>query len=239
MKAATPANEGTRLQALHQYQILDTKREQDYDDLVELAAHLAECPMAVVSLVAEDRQWFKACIGVTEQQTSREISFCAHAILTPEQPLIVPDTHHDARFAENSNVLGGPQIRFYAGFPLVTVAGHALGTLCVMDRRPRSIETVPMKYLATIARQVTQLMELRRVSKGLAQALQHASTLEGLLPICCQCKAIKDETGKWLRLEGYVMARTPAKFTHGFCPECATKLYPEWDLTEPDGPRKK
>jgi GAF domain-containing protein len=239
MRAENPSNEAERLKALQEYEILDTEREQAYDDLVDLAAHLSNCPMAVVSLVDANRQWFKACVGLNERETSREISFCAHAILTPDQPLVVNDTLKDFRFATNSNVLEAPRIRFYAGIPLNTGTGIPLGTLCVMDRQPREISPAQIKQLAALARQVTQMMELRRVSKGLAQALEEVKTLEGLLPICCQCKAIKDENGKWMRLEGYVMARTAANFTHGFCPDCATKLYPDWDLSAPDGPQRR
>jgi GAF domain-containing protein len=239
MRAPEPANEAERLTALREYQILDTEREQDYDDLTALASNITSSPMAVVSLVDADRQWFKACVGVDTRETSREISFCAHAILTPEKALIVTDTWEDPRFAENANVRGQPMIRFYAGIPLISHAGLVLGTLCVMDRKPRQLTSEQLKLLTALGRQVTQLLELRRISKMLAGALEEVKTLEGLLPICCQCKAIKTEDGEWMRLEGYVMARTAAKFTHGFCPDCATKLYPDWDLTAPDGPRRK
>src|SRR5688500_6054726 len=105
MRAPNPPGEAERLKALQEYEILDTQREQGYDELVDLAAHLTNCPMAVVSLVDAERQWFKACVGLNDQETSREISICAHAILTPDQPLIVNDTLKDVRFANNSNVL--------------------------------------------------------------------------------------------------------------------------------------
>lgn len=239
MRAPNPANEAERLKVLREYELLDTEREQDYDDLVDLASNIASCPMAVISLVDADRQWFKACLGMKERETSREISFCAHAILTPDQPFIVPDTSKDSRFAENANVTGGPGIRFYAGIPLVTDAGVPLGTLCVMDRESRELTPLQMKLLSALTRQVTQLMELRRMTHTLARALEEVKTLEGLLPICCHCKAIKNEQGEWTRLEAYVMRRTGANFTHGFCPDCAKKLYPEWDLTSPDGPTRK
>jgi GAF domain-containing protein len=228
MRAPDPANEVERLKALREYAILDTKPERSYDDLIRLAAAITGCPTAVVSLVDAQRQWFKACVGQNQRETSRDISFCAHAILRPNEPLIVPDAHKDPRFADNANVRGDPFIRFYAGIPLLNPTGLALGTLCVMDRVPRELSAEQMTHLTALAAQVTHVLELRRVSSQLARALEEVKTLEGLLPICCQCKSIRSDEGEWLRLEGYVMARTPAKFTHGFCPDCAKKLYPEF-----------
>ena len=227
MRAPDHPYEGERLRALREYQILGTQREDSYDDLVDLAATLTSCPMSVVSLVDADRQWFKACFGVTQRETSRDISLCAHAILTPELPLIVHDTWKDPRFANNANVHGDPFIRFYAGVSLVGSSGLPLGTLCVMDHQPRQLTEVQIKQLTSLAKQVTQLMELRRVGAQLVRALEQVKTLEGLLPICCQCKSIRTDEGEWMRLEGYVMSRTPAVFTHGFCPDCAKKLFPD------------
>lgn len=234
MRPRDPANEVERLKALHEYQILDTVREREYDDLADLAAHVAGCPIAVVSLVDTNRQWFKSCLGLDASETSREVSFCAHAILTPEEPLIVPDTACDPRFSDNPLVRGEPKVQFYAGFPLVGSAGLPLGTLCVIDRKPRHLAEAQIKLLSGLARQVTALMELRRVSQTLARALEQVKTLEGLLPICCQCKAIKGDDGDWMRLERYVMRQTTASFTHGVCPDCASKLYPDLDLTVTD-----
>lgn len=228
MRAPGPANEAERLKALREYAILDTAPERSYDDLTRLAAAITGCPMAVVSLVDAQRQWFKACVGQNQRETSRDISFCAHAILRPDEPLIVPDAHLDARFAANANVVGDPFIRFYVGIPLVNSAGLALGTLCVMDRVPRELSAEQMTHLTALAAQVTHVLELRRVSRQLAQALEEVKTLEGLLPICCQCKSIRSDEGEWMRLEGYVMSRTRANFTHGFCPDCAKKLFPDF-----------
>ena len=147
MNAPEPLDEAERLKALRAYHILDTEREQGYDDLTALAASVTGAPMAVVSLVDADRQWFKSCVGVDTRETSREISFCAHAILTPAKPLVVNDAWEDPRFAQNANVLGEPMIRFYAGIPLVTNAGQALGTLCVLDRKPRQLTTEQLALL--------------------------------------------------------------------------------------------
>ena len=231
MKPRDPGNEVERLKALHDYEILDSAREREYDDLADLAAHVAGCPIAVVSLIDTNRQWFKSCLGWDLTETPREVSFCAHAILTPEEPLIVSDTSSDPRFASNPLVLGEPKVQFYAGFPLVGSAGLPLGTLCVLDQKPRHLTKTQIKQLSGLARQVTAMMELRRVSRMLARALEQVKTLEGLLPICCQCKAIKSDDGDWMRLERYVMRQTTASFTHGVCPDCAAKLYPDLDLT--------
>ena len=130
-----PANEQLRLQALHHYKVLDTPAEPSFDRLTALAAKLFDVPMALISLVDSDRQWFKSCIGMTGSGGPRETSFCAYAILSPE-PLVVPDATRDARFADNPAVLGDPYVRFYAGAPLIANGQH-IGTLCIIDTVPR------------------------------------------------------------------------------------------------------
>ena len=133
MKAPPPSNEALRLEALRQYRILDTPREDVFDDLSLLAAELCRAPFACVSFIDEKRQWFKSTVGFTITETSRDIAFCAHAILQPDL-LVVPDVLADARFAGHPMVTAEPKLRFYAGVPLVTPTGHALGTLCVLAR---------------------------------------------------------------------------------------------------------
>lgn len=168
MKAALPVNEEARLAHLHRLDILDTPREQGFDDIAQLAMTLCKVPVAVVSLVDRERQWFKSCLGLAANQTSRELAFCAHAILTPNELLIVEDALLDERFSDNGLVLGDPHIRFYAGAPLVTKAGFALGTLCVIDTVPRQLTEVQRESLRLLARQVMQLLELRETNVALA-----------------------------------------------------------------------
>ena len=223
MKAPLPSNEAERLAALREYEILDTEPEQAYDDLTALAAHICEVPVAMISLVDESRQWFKSRLGLSRQETPRDVAFCAHAILKPE-PLVVRDALKDGRFAESALVKRSPHIRFYAGFPLATAEGLALGTLCAIDRKPRALSAKQKKAMKALARQVMALLELRRVSGHLAGVLEKLKALRGLLPICAWCKRIRDDKGYWSQVEAYIHAHSEANFTHGICPECFDKL---------------
>jgi len=160
--APLPSDEKFRLAALHGYRILDTLPEQQYDDLTELAAKICEAPISLISLVDEDRQWFKSRQGLEAPQTERDLAFCAHAILQPEI-FIVEDAMKDERFAHNPLVTQDPRIRFYAGAPLVNPEGHALGTLCVIDNEPRKMKPDHVKALRILSRHVMTLLELRRL----------------------------------------------------------------------------
>jgi PAS domain S-box-containing protein len=171
MKAALPGNETARLEVLRRYAILDTFPEQAFDDLVRLAALICGAPIATITMVDAERQWFKSKIGMAEEQTSREVSFCAHAILKTEV-MVVPDAREDARFRENPLVTRPPHIRFYAGAPLVTEDGHALGTLCVMDRVPRTLTAEQKDALKSLSRLVVAQMELRRSVSDLSSAIR-------------------------------------------------------------------
>lgn len=171
--AELPEHEPRRLLALQAYDILDTEPEQAFDDLTQVAAAMCDTPIALVSLVDGDRQWFKSRVGLDAVQTPREMAFCSHAILEPGAVLTVPDALLDPRFARNPLVVGDPAIRFYAGSPLVSPHGHALGTLCVIDRRPRAMSPAQHQGLRALARQVVTQMELRR---SLLQATEHSLT---------------------------------------------------------------
>jgi GAF domain-containing protein len=226
MKAPIPDNEAHRLTALREYQILDTTAEQSYDDIASLAAYLCDVPIAMISLVDESRQWFKSKLGLNERETPRDVAFCAHAILQSE-PLIVRDALKDARFSDSALVTRSPHIRFYAGFPLTSPEGFVLGTLCAIDRKPRQLSAEQKQAMQSLSRQVMALLELRRVSARLAEALDHVKTLNGLLPICAWCKRIRDDKGYWSQVEAYVHAHTGADFTHGICPDCFAKMRPK------------
>ena len=161
MQAPLPPNEAQRLESLRDYGILDTPREAAFDDLTRIAAQICGTPMALVSLVDETRQWFKSEFGLDATETPREVAFCAHAILQSDV-FTVPDTQLDARFQGNALVTGVPHLRFYAGAPLRTPDGQALGTLCVLDRVPRRLNTDQVMALQALARQTMAQLELRR-----------------------------------------------------------------------------
>ena len=163
MSFPIPANETARLEALYQYSILDTAAEPEFDDLACLAAQICRTPIALISFVDAERVWFKFRLGLTVTEMARNDAFCSHA-LSQTELFIVPDTLKDERFATNRLVLSQPYARFYAGMPLVTAKGCALGTLCVMDCIPRKLSQDQREGLSTLARQVMTQLELRRNS---------------------------------------------------------------------------
>ncbi|MCP3981215.1 MAG: sensor domain-containing diguanylate cyclase [bacterium] len=160
--APIPADEPTRLASLRDYDILDTLPEQAYDDITFVASRICDAPIAAVSLVDDDRQWFKSRVGLKQTQTPREVAFCAHAILKPDQLMVVPDALNDERFVDNPLVVEDPKVRFYAGAPLRTVQGSALGTLCVVDHRPRRLDAERREALLALSRQVVAQLDLRK-----------------------------------------------------------------------------
>lgn len=169
------SEEALRLQALHGYAVLDTPPEEAFDDLTRLAAQICGVPMALISLIDEQRQWFKSRVGLEVQETPREISFCSHAIQRDEV-MVIEDAREDPRFCDNPLVKGEPHIRFYAGAPLVTPQAKRIGTLCVVDYEPRRLGPEQIEALARLARQVVSQLELRLANRRLKQesVFQHA-----------------------------------------------------------------
>ncbi len=174
-------NEEERLAALRSYHILDTATEQDFDELTELASVVCGTPIALISLVDKDRQWFKSHKGLPVTETDRDQSFCAHAINQPDELMEVEDAHLDARFVNNPLVIGEPHITFYAGFPLVNEQGHALGSLCVIDTETKKLTDAQRSALKILAKQVVDKLEKRRKTLELEQANQRLLTAQAEL----------------------------------------------------------
>ena len=180
MKASLPENEAARLESLHRYAILDTLPEQEFDDLSRLAALICGTPIALVSLVDENRQWFKSKVGIEESETPRDVAFCAHAIHA-SNVMVVPDALADERFRSNPLVTGNPNVGFYAGAPLLTPEGYALGTICVVDRVPRELSADQLEALKALSRLVVNELELRRSVGDLSKAVRERRIVEGEL----------------------------------------------------------
>ncbi len=177
--APIPSNESSRLETLQRYSILDTIVEQEFEDATALASFICGTPIAMVSLIDRDRQWFKSKVGVDVQETPRSESFCAYTLTEPGT-LIVNDASRDPRFADNPLVLANPKIRFYAGAPLVAPNGHILGTVCVIDTQPHELSTEQIKALEALSRQVMALIESRSLlveNKKAAAALMQSEKL--------------------------------------------------------------
>jgi GAF domain-containing protein len=179
-KVPIPENEPERLAALQRYEILDTPCEPSFDDITLLASMICNTPIALLSLVDSDRQWFKSKVGLTISETARDVAFCAHAILEPDL-FVVRDATRDRRFANSPLVKSSPKIRFYAGAPLVTPEQHALGTLCVIDRKPRTLGKKQLDALRALSRLAMRELELRRELHELKRATQKTR------PSACGC----------------------------------------------------
>lgn len=170
---SAPTVESERLAALQSFRVLDTPPEPGFDGLARLAAEVCGTPAALVSLVDDDRQWFKSHYGLDVSETPREVSFCAHA-LASDDVMVVPDATLDERFRANPLVVEGPELRFYAGVPLVVPGGHRLGTLCVVDWAPRVLSERQIATLRMLAQQVVSLLVVRRHADDLLAEQQRS-----------------------------------------------------------------
>lgn len=220
-------DESERLRQLRLYRVLDTAQERAFDDFTALAASICATPISLVSLVDQERQWFKSRVGLAATETPRAVAFCAHAIQRPEDLFVVEDARRDSRFASNPLVTGDLGIRFYAGAPLQVEGGAALGTLCVIDRRPRRLSANQREALRVLSRAVVGQLELRRIRIE----LQGASSL---LPLCAWCRSVRTDAGAWLTAEAYLTKDQP--LTHGICPACAPRVEAELRAQPPPAP---
>ncbi|MBR9903707.1 MAG: GAF domain-containing protein [Gammaproteobacteria bacterium] len=199
----TPQNETQRLAALHALQVLDTPSDKAFERMTQLARDLFNVPVALVSLIDQERQWFKSHPGLEECETERAVSFCAHAI-AHDGPLVIEDTHKDERFADNRLVTDSPHIRFYAGFPIRPLQGMAVGTLCIIDHQPRTFSERDLKLLSNLAGQVEELLRQHKLQIELTQTASKMQQEQKLLQILHQgitdYQALMSEKRLWVFL---------------------------------------
>jgi signal transduction histidine kinase len=210
MRPPTPPDEAERLRALYELKILDTPPEPDFDDMVRLASYICDTPISLVNLIDRDRQWSKARHGIEEDEIPRDVSFCAHAILGGDL-MVVPDATADARFADNPLVGRQRGIRFYAGAPLITTEGYALGALCVIDAAPRRLARPQLKALRALSQQVIAQLELRRfmalMARGSARLRELERHLDDLSRLAGRLREPLSALLGWLTVPGDACAR--------------------------------
>ncbi|HBP16747.1 MAG TPA: diguanylate cyclase [Planctomycetes bacterium] len=230
-----PTDELKRLARLRSLQILDTPPEERFDRATRLAARVFDVPIAVISLVDADRQWFKSKVGVEAEGTPRAISFCGHAILE-RGPFLVPDARLDERFHDNPLVTGELGIRFYAGQPLrLDPEVSGLGTLCLIDRKPRELspdEVAALQDLAEIVVSELQALELSDAMQRLGILREQVEELESILPVCMctYCKSVRVDDDYWEHVEHYLGKHNQVRITHGTCEPCALEhVIPEFE----------
>lgn len=213
-------NEQERLQELFDYRILDTSPEKELDEIAEIASAVCDTPISLISFVDEDRQWFKAKKGLGIKQTPRQDAFCQHALVNPKEVLVVDDPLNDSRFKDNPLVLGKPNIRFYAGAPLETPNGNVLGTLCILDDKPRSISETQKKALMLLAKKGMEHLETRKL------LLEQHDEIE---LSAARLKKLTDQApGAIFQLE----MRPDGKLSFPFISKGMTNIHPHLNLTE-------
>ncbi|MBA2320951.1 MAG: PAS domain S-box protein, partial [Deltaproteobacteria bacterium] len=252
--ARLPTDEEERLNELRSLGVLDSAAEPAFDDLTRLAAQICQTPIALVSLIDADRQWFKSRVGLDATETPRDVAFCAHAILDPGHELVVPDALLDARFADNPFVSSPAHVRFYAGMPLTTGSGRAVGTLCVKDHVPRNLTPDQLHALRALGRQVVTQLELRRnlaelhhqmairrtADDALGASEQRFRTLAALAPVGIfetdadgRCLYVNE---RWCELTG--LSREGAAgtgWTRALHPDDGARVYNAWSAFAASG----
>ncbi|MES2503470.1 MAG: GAF domain-containing protein [Myxococcota bacterium] len=211
MKAPLPANEAERLKTLQEYQILGLDSDATLDAFTQLAAAICDTPMSTITLLGEHKGWLVSKVGLDQTESDRDVTFCAHTILQKDI-LLVEDAQKDSRFSDNPYVATNPGIRFYAGAPLIVENGAALGSLCVVDTRPKKLTPLQMNALNVLQKAVVTHLEHRRLLKEL-------NALENLLPMCAWCRSIRNPDSSWTPLADYVSKSVPV--SHAMCPNCA------------------
>ncbi len=201
LAAKIPNNEYGRLQKLKGYQVLDTSAEKEYDDITKLASFICETPIALISLVDKDRQWFKSKVGLNPPELARDIAFCAHTILT-DDVLIVSDSSKDQRFYDNPLTTNSPHIQFYAGAPLITPDGWNIGTLCVIDRKPRELSKEQLSALKTLSQNVVTLLELR-LNRQKVKDLERAINEHSIVSVTNEIGKISFVNDKFCEISKY------------------------------------
>jgi diguanylate cyclase (GGDEF)-like protein/PAS domain S-box-containing protein len=207
MKASLPDNETQRLKTLRSLDLLDTEPEAEFDELTALAAQICNVPVALISLVDENRQWFKSKVGLAVDETTRDVAFCAHSILNPDEIMEIPDAHLDQRFADNPLVAQDPKIRFYAGAPLTASNGHTLGTLCVLDYSPRKLSASQKEALEMLRLLVIRQIELRHSYKILKNSQGKLSAKNTRLETEAEQTALSLEQEVGMRVESEILSR--------------------------------
>jgi len=215
--APLPDDEKARLETLRKYEILDTEPDEALDAMVELAAYICDVPISAISLVDENRQWFKAITGLDAKETPRDIAFCAHAILQAT-PLVVPDATKDERFHDNPLVTSQPGIRFYAGVPLATPEGDHIGTLCVIDREPRQLSQKQLNAIGVLSKNIMAHLNLRLSHKRARQYMADLQLAASIFDAASEAMLVTDADNRIITVNpaftsttGYTLAEVVGK----------------------------
>lgn len=220
--APIPSNQNQRLEALSKYQILDTAPEESYDHIVSLASFICDAPIALISFVDDTRQWFKSKVGLAVSETELNLAFCAHTIYQGSM-MVVEDATKDDRFSWSPLVTGSPNIRFYAGAPLVNPEGYGLGSLCVIDQVPRKLSDKQREALHSLSELVVTQLELRNATREIEKRAALVKEIAAHLPICAHCRSAQGEDSAWRSVENFVLENRQVSLESRVCPSCLTE----------------